>query len=79
MSNTKNCRNISGILQVLIKFKPSNGALSEIYTEAQNQISVSYVQLRRNFILINLGDNNLLNKKSEFVNKCRYPKKTVIK
>ena len=43
MSNTKNCRNISGILQVLIKLKPSNGALSEIYTEAQNQISVSYV------------------------------------
>ena len=46
MSNTKmtlNCRNISGILQVLIKFQPSNGALSEKYTETQNQISVSYV------------------------------------
>ena len=46
MSNTKmalNCRNISGILQVLIKFQPSNGALSEKYTETQNQISVSSV------------------------------------
>ena len=40
---TLNCRNISGILQVFIKFQPSNGALSEKYTETQNQISVSYV------------------------------------
>ena len=45
MSNTKmtlKCRNISGILQELIKFQPSDGALSEKYTETQNQISVSY-------------------------------------
>ena len=35
--------NISGILQVVIKFQQSNGALSEKYTETQNQISVSYV------------------------------------
>ena len=40
---TLNCQNISRILQVLIKFQPSNGALSEKYMEAQNQISVSYV------------------------------------
>ena len=40
---TLNCRNISGILHVLIKFQPSNGALSEKYTETQNHISVSYV------------------------------------
>ena len=36
MSGTKmtvNCRNISRILQVLIKFQPSNGALSEKHTE----------------------------------------------
>ena len=46
MSNTKmtlNCRNISGILQVLLKFQPSSGTLSEKYTEMQNQISVTYV------------------------------------
>ena len=45
MSGTKmtlNCRNISGILQVLIKLQPSNGALSEKYTKTRNQISVSY-------------------------------------
>ena len=35
--------NISGILQVVIKFQQSNGALSKKYTETQNQISVSYV------------------------------------
>ena len=43
MRNTKmalKCRNISGILQVLIKLQPSNG---EKYTETQNQISASYV------------------------------------
>ena len=39
MSNIKmtlNCRNMSKILQVLIKFQPSNRALSEKYTETQN-------------------------------------------
>ena len=35
-------QNISGILQVLIKVQPSNGALSKKYTETQKQISVSY-------------------------------------
>ena len=40
---TLNCRNTSGILQVLTKFQPSNGALSKEYTETQNQISVNYV------------------------------------
>ena len=46
MSNTKmtlNCQKISGILQVLIKFLPSTGVLSEKYTETENQISVSYI------------------------------------
>ena len=31
------------------------------------------------FILNNLGDNKLLNKKSEFVNKCRHQKKLLLK
>ena len=46
MSGTKmtlNCQNITGMLQVLIKFQPSNGPLSEKYTVTQNQISVSYI------------------------------------
>ena len=46
MSGTKMTLNypyISGILQVLINFQLSNGALSEKYTETQNQFSVRYV------------------------------------
>ena len=75
MSNTKmtlNCRNISGILQVLTKFQPSNGALSEKYTETDFCLTEKY------FILNNLGDNNLLNKKSEFINKCRHQRKLLL-
>ena len=80
MSGTKmtlNCQNISGILQVLIKFLPSNGALSEKYTETQIQISLTSVT-EKYFILNDLGDNKLLNKKSEFANKCRYQNKLLL-
>ena len=71
MSGTKmtlNCRNMSRILQVPIKSQPTNGALSEKHTETQNQISVKLCSTEKYFIFDDLGDNKLLNKKSDFVN-----------
>ena len=69
---TLSCQNIPGILQVLIKFQPWNGAFSEKYTETQKLCLTE-----KYFILNDLGDNKLLNKKSEFVNKCRHLNKVV--
>ena len=73
---TLNCQNISGIFQVLLKFQPSNGALSEKYMETD---FCKLCLTEKYFILNNLGDNKLLNKKSEFVNKCRHQKKLLLK
>ena len=70
---TLNCQNISRILQVLIKFQPSNGVFSEKYTETQKLCLIE-----KYFILNDLEDSKLLNKKSEFVNKCRHLNKVVL-
>ena len=61
---------------MLLKFQPSNGALSEKYMETD---FCKLCLTEKYFILNNLGDNKLLNKKSEFVNKSYHKKKTVIK
>ena len=70
---TLNCQNISRILQVLIKFQPSNGVFSGKYTETQKLCLIE-----KYFILNDLEDSKLLNKKSEFVNKCRHLNKVVL-
>ena len=70
---TLKCQNISRILQVLIKFQRSNGVFSEKYTETQKLCFIE-----KYFILNDLEDSKLLNKKSEFVNKCRHLNKVVL-
>ena len=82
MSGTKmtlNCQNISGILQVLIKFQPSNGG--SIVRNIHGNTKSDFCKLcltEKYFTLNDLGDNKLLDKKFEFVNKCRHQNKLLL-
>ena len=81
MSDTKmtmNCRNISWILQMLIKFPTIKWS---IVRKIHGNTKSGFCKLcfsEKCFILNDLGDNILLNKKSEFVNKCRQQNKLLL-
>ena len=81
MSNTKitlNFRNISGILQSAHEVPTIKWC---IFRKIHGNTKSDFCKLcltEKYFILNNLGDNKLLNKKSEFVNKCRHQKKLLL-
>ena len=75
---TLNCRNICEILQVLIKFQPSNRALPKKVYRNKKSDFCKLCLTENHFILNDLEDIKLLNKKSEFVNKCRHQNKLLL-
>ena len=81
MSGTKmtlNCQNMPGILQVVIKFPTIKwGIVKKIHGNTKSGFC-KLCLTEKYFILNDLRDNKLVNKKSEFVNKCREENKLLL-